>query len=91
MAVELRNAIGGALGAPQPATLLFDHPTSASLVDHLVAVVDASVGPSAPAPDGGRATPGPVATTDLAMLADLSDDEAEAMLLAELRSTDGEA
>ena len=91
MAVELRNAIGGALGAPQPATLLFDHPTSASLVDHLVAVVEASAGPSAPAPDDGRAAPGPVATTDLAMLADLSDDEAEAMLLAELRSTDGEA
>lgn len=84
MAVELRNAIGAALGRPQPATLLFDHPTSDALVDRLLREVerDAPVAPldgDAPANDAG---------TDVAAIAALSDAEAEALLLAELGGGD---
>ncbi len=37
MAVELRNLLAGRLGTDEPlsATLVFDHPTVAALVDHL--------------------------------------------------------
>ncbi|MEV6296317.1 SDR family NAD(P)-dependent oxidoreductase [Streptomyces sp. NPDC051896] len=51
-AVELRNRIGARLGSRLPATLLFDHPTPARLVEHLLATVIATSGPTArrPAP-----------------------------------------
>jgi NADP-dependent 3-hydroxy acid dehydrogenase YdfG/acyl carrier protein len=76
MAVELRNAVGAALGAAQPATLLFDHPTIESLVDHLLTLVV----------DRAADTPATVSDDpdELADIADLSDAEAEALLLAEL-------
>ncbi len=92
MAVELRNAIGVALGQPQPATLLFDHPTSESLVEHLLAVVGSASGggasgaATAPASD---ASVGPSAA-EIEMLSDLTDEEAEAMLLAELGAAEGD-
>jgi acyl carrier protein len=95
MAVELRNAIGAALGRPQPATLLFDHPTSASLVDFLVTLAD---GDGTAAPQRRPEAPAVAASIDAAdlsadvhMLAELSEAEAEAFLLAELSSTDHDA
>jgi acyl transferase domain-containing protein len=84
MAVELRNAVGAALGRPQPATLLFDHPTADSLVEHLLAMVTAA-SDAAPAATATDADVDHLADlTDVADLADLTDEEAEALLLAEL-------
>ncbi|MEO8180782.1 MAG: SDR family NAD(P)-dependent oxidoreductase, partial [Deltaproteobacteria bacterium] len=39
MAVELRNALGRRAGVTLPATLAFDHPTSAAIAKHLLADV----------------------------------------------------
>jgi acyl carrier protein len=79
MAVELRNAIGAALGTPQPPTLLFDHPTTDALCDHLLAVVEAA----APAPDDEERAE-VMGSSDVEDLAALTEDEAELLLLAEL-------
>jgi acyl carrier protein len=87
MAIELRNALSRSLACPLPATLLFDRPTGVSLVEFLLAHVpalrDDGVAPVVPVDVG------PVAGDDArraaeAELTDLSDAEAEALLLAEL-------
>ncbi len=39
MAIELRNLLRGSVGAPLPATLLFDYPTVQALSDHLAGVL----------------------------------------------------
>lgn len=79
MAVELRNSLGGALGRSLPATLLFDHPTLeglAGFLEHLLT-------PSEPKPQTAEGTDGrpPILAADLEQL---SEAEAEALLLAEL-------
>jgi acyl carrier protein len=86
MAVELRNALGAALGRQQPATLLFDHPTTDSLVDHLLEVVDAAAG----GPDASTAAAhgddgdDEIDRNGVDAVAALTEEEAEALLLAEL-------
>ena len=82
MAVELRNALNVQLESPLPATLLFDFPTLEALGRYLAdEVLCLDMGESAagrPAVPEGAAVP----TFDLATL---SDQEAEAMLVAELK------
>lgn len=83
MAVELRNALGASLERSLSTTLLFDYPTLDALVDHLLGdLAPAETPPQDPTPPQASAptTPSPGA----ADIAALSEDEAEALLLAEL-------
>jgi acyl transferase domain-containing protein/NADPH:quinone reductase-like Zn-dependent oxidoreductase/nucleoside-diphosphate-sugar epimerase/acyl carrier protein len=79
MAVELRNALGVSLKRLLPATLLFDYPTLETLTDFLLKELSLSEPPivSAPSKEDRAITAG-------VELAQLSEAEAEALLLAEL-------
>jgi myxalamid-type polyketide synthase MxaB len=83
MAVELRNLLSSSVQLPLPATLLFNYPTIEALTDYLARDI-LSLG----------VTQSKVETTDaqtdaLAELETLSDEEAEALLLAELTNLKG--
>jgi NADPH:quinone reductase-like Zn-dependent oxidoreductase/acyl carrier protein len=79
MAVELRNALGVSLKRTLPATLLFDYPTLETLTDFLLKELSPSEPPISSAPPQEAR-----AATAVAELAELSEAEAEALLLAEL-------
>jgi hypothetical protein len=78
MAVELRNVLRRSFALPQklPATLVFDHPTISAIASYLEGLlaprgsVDTKAGATQRLADGA--------------VADLSEDEAEALLLAKL-------
>ena len=73
LAVDLRNRLEASLGLTLPATLVFDHPDLASLIDHLAQQLAAG--------DGTEA-----ADAEAALLAEieaLPEDEAERLLAAE--------
>lgn len=82
MAVELRNHLARFGGRPLPATLAFDHPTLDALADWL-GVIWSLQAPSAPAP-----VPEATAEDDLE---DLSDEDVEVLLAAELNQLSVEA
>jgi len=85
MAVELRNALSGAVGRPLPATLLFDYPTVDALVAHLGGAVLGLGAAAEPATgEDGVATGGV-----LGRIEDLSDEEVERVLAEKMRRAGG--
>ena len=79
MAVELCNSLARSGGRALPATLLFDYPTLNSLTTYLArvwGVVD----------EIADATGLEVADTSASLIAELSEKDAEALLLKELRA-----
>jgi aryl carrier-like protein len=88
MAVELRSrlALGLGLGGGLPATLIFEHPSIEAIAALLVRMVTAANG----APLEGRAVrtsePAGAASEAAARIAELSEDEVEALLVKKLES-----
>lgn len=75
MTIELRNAIGALLEHPMSPTLVFDHPTLDALSAHLMTLLPGLHDEEAASPSGAGTH---------AALHELSDEQAEAELLAEL-------
>ena len=75
MAVELRNVLQTDIGRSLPATLAFDHPTVAALTKYLKELLAPAAAPAAPAAN---------APTIDNSISELTDEEAEAQLAAEL-------
>ena len=80
MAVELRNALSRSLGCPLPATLVFDYPSVQALAGYLAQRLTEGTGE----PRTVRPVAGAEGASAVQSLQDVSEDEAEAMLLAEL-------
>jgi myxalamid-type polyketide synthase MxaE and MxaD len=72
LAIELRNRLGAALGAKQPATLLFNYPSVAALAQHFASELIPAAPDTQPA---ARAE-----TAIEAEIAALSDAELEALI-----------
>ena len=85
MAVELRNLLGSGLDLQRrlPATLLFDHPTINALVNYLAN--DVLEWKAVAEPNGEMSKADQKRATDLAELEALSEQDAEALLLKELK------
>jgi myxalamid-type polyketide synthase MxaB len=88
MAIELRNRLQSSLGCPVPATLAFDYPTIAALVDYLAGVLNLGSGDDQGGEDDLLAITAPQTEpeTNQADLDELSDSEAEALLMDKLDS-----
>jgi myxalamid-type polyketide synthase MxaB len=84
IAVELRNLLGSSLKADLPATLLFDYPTITALANHLFSEVLHKANGKQNEVAFKPATQ-MAASTEL-KIEDLSDADAEALLLAELEN-----
>jgi hypothetical protein len=79
LAIELRNVLSNGLGLGRrlPATLLFDYPSITAITDYLA-------GELLPVEDERTAASARKSQAELAEIRDLTDEEAEAMLLEEL-------
>ncbi|HEY4138171.1 MAG TPA: beta-ketoacyl reductase, partial [Casimicrobiaceae bacterium] len=91
LAVELRNSLNRSAGLSRrlPATLLFDYPSVAALSKHLLSLMgeDAAVAsPLAPAPSIADFAATPIASSavDELEISEMTDEEAERLLLEEL-------
>src|SRR5690606_26918556 len=82
MAVELSNTLIKLLDTSLPATLLFDYPTSEALVNYLMKHVPALAQSEDTSADKSTAQQGQNEAS--AALQQMTDEEAEALLLAEL-------
>jgi NADPH:quinone reductase-like Zn-dependent oxidoreductase len=80
-AMELRNTLVRSIKSALPATLLFDYPTPDQLAGYLMRALGYERAASEVESDGGRVS---TALSDATAVAALSDDDAEAQLLAEL-------
>ena len=80
MSVELRNSLSNSLGRPLSATLLFDYPTVESLTHYLAKnVLDIEIADRTSSED-----PAVPNSKDLKEIQEMSESEAESLLLAEL-------
>jgi acyl carrier protein len=84
MSVELRNRLQAAFQRTFPATLIFDFPTFAGLVDH---VCDGLAEHGSPPRDQPAAPGNEAVAVDLADIVGLSADAAETLLMEELART----
>ena len=75
LAVELRNTLGGVVGRPLPATLLFDYPTLDTLTDYLLQLLSPA---GETAADEGVDLPAKAGLVE--SIEDLSDEEVERRL-----------
>ena len=83
MAVELRNAISASLQLKLPSTLLFDYPTIDALTSYLTSEIWPSPSATAVEQNQEKSAQNKPSGTLEAEIQALSDDEAEAALLAE--------
>jgi acyl carrier protein len=85
MALSLRSALEAAVGRSLPATLVFEHPTLEAIAAYLATDVLLLAGSGDAAPDGSTAE---MSRTDSqsSEMDDLSEEEAEALLLSELEN-----
>ena len=85
MAVELRNLLGKTVGQNLPATITFDHPSVAALVDHLAVAVFAAELADAPGPAATSKIPGSgVSANPNTALDGLTESELAMQLMSQL-------
>jgi acyl carrier protein len=82
MAVELRNVLAREVGEPLPATLLFDYPTLATLVDFLCTRVCPADPPVSHVSCSGREEDAGDHRDVLDQIEELSDEDVERLLAA---------